>query len=159
MRIGILGAARIAPAALIKPAKDNAEVVVAAVAARDVPRSVDQLTELDGIGDKTAEKLKNTAAETMEELNKALEELLKKELQEVVAGKPLFDEAIFGPDKKEKKEEPPLTEADVFKDVGEKGKKEEEASAAVGAGEPAGEETEEALDEDIAGEAGEESGG
>ena len=120
--------------------------------------TVDQLTEIEGIGDKTAEKLKNTAAETMEELNKALEELLKKELQEVVAGKPLFDEAIFGPDKKEKKEEPPLTEADVFKDVGEKGKKEEEASAAVGAGEPAGEETEEALDEDIAGEAGEESG-
>ncbi|OBJ00981.1 oxidoreductase [Mycobacterium alsense] len=36
VRIGILGAARIAPAALIKPAKENDEVVVAAVAARDV---------------------------------------------------------------------------------------------------------------------------
>jgi predicted dehydrogenase len=36
LRIGILGAARIAPIALIKPAKANAEVVVAAVAARDV---------------------------------------------------------------------------------------------------------------------------
>jgi predicted dehydrogenase len=36
VRIGILGAARIAPTALIKPARDNAEVVVAAVAARDV---------------------------------------------------------------------------------------------------------------------------
>jgi len=35
LRIGILGAARIAPMALIKPAKSNAEVVVAAVAARD----------------------------------------------------------------------------------------------------------------------------
>jgi len=34
LRIGILGAARIAPLALIKPAKENAEVVVAAVAAR-----------------------------------------------------------------------------------------------------------------------------
>ena len=36
VRIGILGAARIAPTALIKPARGNAEVVVAAVAARDV---------------------------------------------------------------------------------------------------------------------------
>jgi predicted dehydrogenase len=39
VRIGILGAARIAPLALIKPAKENAEVVVAAVAARDVSRA------------------------------------------------------------------------------------------------------------------------
>ena len=38
MRIGILGAARIAPLALINPAKENTEVVVAAVAARDVSR-------------------------------------------------------------------------------------------------------------------------
>ncbi len=38
MRIGILGAARIAPLALIKPARDNDEVVVAAVAAREAPR-------------------------------------------------------------------------------------------------------------------------
>jgi predicted dehydrogenase len=36
VRIGILGAARIAPMALINPARGNAEVVVAAVAARDV---------------------------------------------------------------------------------------------------------------------------
>ncbi len=39
MQIGVLGAARIAPQALIKPAKDNAEVVVAAIAARDVSRA------------------------------------------------------------------------------------------------------------------------
>jgi predicted dehydrogenase len=39
VRIGILGAARIAPAALIKPARENAEVVVAAVAARDGSRA------------------------------------------------------------------------------------------------------------------------
>jgi predicted dehydrogenase len=39
VRIGVLGAAQIAPAALINPAKDNAEVVVAAVAARDVSRA------------------------------------------------------------------------------------------------------------------------
>jgi predicted dehydrogenase len=39
VRIGVLGAAQIAPAALISPAKDNTEVVVAAVAARDVSRA------------------------------------------------------------------------------------------------------------------------
>jgi predicted dehydrogenase len=39
VRIGILGAARIAPAALIRPAKGNAEVVVTAVAARDLSRA------------------------------------------------------------------------------------------------------------------------
>lgn len=39
LRIGILGAARIAPMALIKPAKQNSAVVVAAVAARDEARA------------------------------------------------------------------------------------------------------------------------
>jgi predicted dehydrogenase len=39
VRIGVLGAARIAPSALIKPAKKNVEVVVAAVAARDISRA------------------------------------------------------------------------------------------------------------------------
>ncbi|EUA02512.1 oxidoreductase, NAD-binding Rossmann fold family protein [Mycobacterium kansasii 732] len=39
VRIGILGAARIAPLALVKPAKGNTEVVVAAVAARDASRA------------------------------------------------------------------------------------------------------------------------
>ena len=39
LRIGVLGAARIAPMALIKPAKRNVEVVVSAVAARDAARA------------------------------------------------------------------------------------------------------------------------
>jgi predicted dehydrogenase len=39
LRIGILGAARIAPQSLIKPARENSEVVVAAVAARDASRA------------------------------------------------------------------------------------------------------------------------
>jgi predicted dehydrogenase len=39
VRIGVLGAARITPTALIKPAQGNAEVSVAAVAARDVSRA------------------------------------------------------------------------------------------------------------------------
>ncbi|HEY4793878.1 MAG TPA: Gfo/Idh/MocA family oxidoreductase [Mycobacterium sp.] len=39
LRIGVLGAARIAPSALIKPAKDNPDVAVTAVAARDGSRA------------------------------------------------------------------------------------------------------------------------
>ena len=39
LRIGVLGAARIAPMALIKPATRNVEVVVSAVAARDAARA------------------------------------------------------------------------------------------------------------------------
>src|SRR5689334_155495 len=39
LRIGILGAARIAPAALIRPARTTPGVTVAAVAARDVNRA------------------------------------------------------------------------------------------------------------------------
>ncbi|MCV7440553.1 Gfo/Idh/MocA family protein [Mycobacterium seoulense] len=39
VRIGILGAARIAPLALINPARENTEVEVAAVAARDAARA------------------------------------------------------------------------------------------------------------------------
>lgn len=39
LRIGILGAARIAPLALISPAQANREVVVSAIAARDVSRA------------------------------------------------------------------------------------------------------------------------
>ncbi|MGA8329902.1 MAG: Gfo/Idh/MocA family oxidoreductase [Mycobacterium sp.] len=39
LRIGVLGAARIAPSALIKPAQDNDDVVVVAIAARDGSRA------------------------------------------------------------------------------------------------------------------------
>src|SRR5580698_3069369 len=39
VRVGTLGAARITPSTLIKPAQKNSEVVVAAVAARDVSRA------------------------------------------------------------------------------------------------------------------------
>jgi predicted dehydrogenase len=50
LRIGILGAARIAPSALINPAKENAEVVVAAVAARDASRAQAFATKHDIAG-------------------------------------------------------------------------------------------------------------
>jgi predicted dehydrogenase len=41
LRIGILGAARVAPNAIIKPARDNTETEVVAVAARDPQRAKD----------------------------------------------------------------------------------------------------------------------
>lgn len=49
VRIGILGAARIAPLALVKPARGRSDVVVAAVAARDTQRA-DQFAARHGIG-------------------------------------------------------------------------------------------------------------
>jgi predicted dehydrogenase len=48
IRIGILGAARIAPMALVRPAKDNPEVTVAAVAARD-PQRAQRFADKHGI--------------------------------------------------------------------------------------------------------------
>ncbi|UCF04811.1 MAG: transcription termination/antitermination protein NusA [bacterium] len=93
--------------------------------------TVMELMEIDGVGEKTAEKLKTTAGETMEELNKALEELLEKEKEEAAReAKPLFDEEVFGPEE-EKKEEAPLTEEELFKDLDKRdtGKVTEEAEA------------------------------
>lgn len=48
LRIGILGAARIAPAALVRPARDVPEVEVAAVAARD-PAKAQRFADKHGI--------------------------------------------------------------------------------------------------------------
>ncbi|RJR30747.1 MAG: transcription termination/antitermination protein NusA [Candidatus Latescibacterota bacterium] len=104
---------------------------------------LDDLLEIEGIGEKTAQKLKNTAAETMEELNKALQELLEKEQQETEEEKPLFDESIFGPDEKEEKPEAPLTEADLFKDLGDESSGETEEDGDAAEEETAGEETSE----------------
>lgn len=51
LRIGVLGAARITPNALLKPAAANAEVVVSAVAARDIGRARNYATRhgIDGV--------------------------------------------------------------------------------------------------------------
>jgi predicted dehydrogenase len=45
IRVGILGAAKIAPSALIAPARDNADFTVVAVAARDKARAADYARE------------------------------------------------------------------------------------------------------------------
>lgn len=117
---------------------------------------IEELLEINGIGAKTAEKLKGTAVETMEELNKALEELLAKELEESAEEKKaLFDETVFGPEKEEGKKVQ-LTEAELFKDLEEKHEKEkvpegstaadveetEEGTGGVDEGEAAAPETE-----------------
>ncbi len=70
-------------------------------------RTADQdLLELPGLGPKTVTKLKETAAGTIKELEKALVEMMDKENEERRKAKeeekPLFDEAIHGPDDKKK---------------------------------------------------------
>jgi len=116
----------------------------------------EELLSIDGIGKKIAERLKSTAAETMEELSKALEELLEKEKEEEAAAeeKPLFDEKVFGGEPEKKEEEEPLTEADLFKGLEDKAAEPAEELAGESAeptekkveedsGEPAEEATEE----------------
>jgi N utilization substance protein A len=90
---------------------------------------LEELLQIEGIGPKTAEKLKATADETMEELNRALEELIVKEKEkekEAIEEAPLFDEEVFGSDEEKEEEEAPLTEADLFKDLEDKPAEEEQ---------------------------------
>ena len=91
---------------------------------------IEELLEIEGIGPKTAEKLKATADETMEELNRALEELIVKEKEaEAAEEAPLFDEEVFGSDEEKKEEEVPLTEEELFKDLEEKPADEEQEAS------------------------------
>ena len=110
---------------------------------------LDELLDVDGIGPKTAEKLKATAAETNEELNRVLEELLEKEKEEEAAKKQLFDDEVFASEEKE--EEAKLTEEQLFGSLDEdEDGGEEEESAADETGdedEDGGEEEESAADE------------
>lgn len=75
------------------------------------------LLGLPGIGPKTVEKLRETAVGTIKELQKALVELMDKENEErrkaKAEEKPLFDEAIHGPEEK-KGRRGKLTEAILF---------------------------------------------
>jgi N utilization substance protein A len=104
----------------------------------------EELLSIDGIGKKIAERLKSTAAETMEELSKALEELLEKEKEEEAAAeeKPLFDEEVFGGEPEKKEEEELLTEADLFKGLEDKAAELAQEKAEESA-EPEGEKLEE----------------
>jgi len=119
---------------------------------------IEELLQIEGIGPKTAERLKATADETMEELNRALEELIVKEKEtEAAEETPLFDEKVFGTEEEKKEEEAPLTEAELFKDLDAKPAPDEEKES--GDEETAGE-TDEGEEEDEGGEpaAGDETG-
>jgi N utilization substance protein A len=80
--------------------------------------SEEDLLELPGLGPKTVAKLKETAAGTIKELEKALVEMMDKENEERRKAKeeekPLFDEAIHGPEGKKKGRAEKLTEAALF---------------------------------------------
>ncbi len=77
---------------------------------------LEELLEVEGIGQKTAERLKAMAAETMEELNKALKGLLEKELEEEeeAVEKPLFDETALAPEPARKTKDVVPTEEELF---------------------------------------------
>ncbi|MCU0638323.1 MAG: transcription termination factor NusA [Candidatus Krumholzibacteria bacterium] len=77
---------------------------------------LEELLDVEGIGQKTAERLKAMAAETMEELNKALKDLLEKELEEEeeAVEKPLFDETALAPEPVRKSKDVVPTEEELF---------------------------------------------
>jgi transcription termination/antitermination protein NusA len=98
----------------------------------------EELLAIPGFGDKTVEKLMETAHGTVKELEKAMEELIRKENEEREQQKqhekPLFDESLLEAEKVEdKKEEVKLTEATLFRDPTEV----EEETADAAPAEPA----------------------
>ncbi len=141
------------------------------------------LLDVEGIGPKTAERVKALATETMEELDRALQDLLEKEriVEEEVASKPLFDEDALAPEPEKEEEEVKLTEEDLFGDLSsdgseddtEEGKKESDSGEPEDTSEEVSEEDEEdeedtkednkeepeyteQIDEDISGETADE---
>jgi nucleotidyltransferase/DNA polymerase involved in DNA repair len=101
---------------------------------------LEKLTEIPGFGERTAEKLLETAQGTVKELEAALEDLIKKENEEreqaKKAAKPLFDESMLEADSEEpkKEEKVKLTEAMLFRDPADieaEAAAETEAEAAV----------------------------
>jgi N utilization substance protein A len=117
---------------------------------------METLLAIPGFGERTVEKLLETAQGTVKELEAALEDLIKKENEEreqaKKSAKPLFDESMLEADVEEpkKEEKVKLTEETLFRDIAEveaeEGTKtDENASAAIVeeavAGAPPAEET------------------
>ena len=86
-----------------------------------VKTPANDLLEIPGLGPKSVEKLMITAEGTFKELEKALEELIRKENEERAKEKekekPLFDESILEAEEEPAEEEPKLTEEMLFKDT------------------------------------------
>jgi DNA polymerase/3'-5' exonuclease PolX len=101
----------------------------------------DDLLAIPGLGPKTVTKLKQTAVGTIQELEKALVELMGKENEERRRAKekekPLFDESVHGPEKKQRKEK--ITEETLFAETVEE---EETAKEPEGASQDAAEKSE-----------------
>ncbi len=117
--------------------------------------TLDELLEVEGVGPKTAAKLKESAIETMEELNKALEELLEKEKAEEAVTEDLFDETALAPEAVKEEEEAKITEEELFGDMSgadededEDEEEEKEQDEEAGEDEEAVEETEEEAEEE-----------
>ena len=109
--------------------------------------SDDDLLAIPGLGPKTVTKLKQTAADTIKELEKALVELMDKENEERRRAKeeekPLFDEAIHGPEEK-KPRAARITEESLFSGGADKDEAVEETEEK---GQDAAEEKPEGADE------------
>ncbi len=124
----------------------------------------ESLLGIAGFGERTVEKLMETAQGTVKELEKALEELIKKENEDREekkrSEKPLFDESMLEAENEEpKKETKKLTAAQLFRDPAEVEAEATaaeaaatEAAPAAPASEPAAEPTQEAAPSDGAGE-------
>jgi hypothetical protein len=84
----------------------------------------EKLVEIPGFGERTVEKLLETAQGTVKELEAALEDLIKKENEDreqaKKSAKPLFDESLLNAESEEPKEEKvKLTAAMLFRDPAE----------------------------------------
>ena len=98
------------------------------------------ILEAPGLGPKTVDKLLATAEGTVEELENALEDLIRKENEqrekEKLEEKPLFDESVLTDDEKEvAKDAPVLTEEELFRDPDEIEEDDSTAGASPEAGE------------------------
>jgi N utilization substance protein A len=108
--------------------------------------SDEELLAIPGLGPKTVEKLKTTAAKTMKELEKALEELIAKENDERERAKqvekPLFDEGVLEDAEvaQEKDEAKELTEEALFGDTVKESDDEESKGRAEATGDEQDEE-------------------
>jgi N utilization substance protein A len=100
----------------------------------------EELLEAPGLGPKTVDKLLATAEGTVEELENALEDLIRKENEQrerdKLDEKPLFDESILEGEGAKDKKTPALTEEELFRDPDEVEEDTEESTGSATSEEP-----------------------
>ena len=95
--------------------------------------SLEELCQIKGIGEKIADNLKVRAKETMEELDNALEDLIKKEIEKDEGmEEKLFGDAVFESEEKEEEKIIP-TEEELFGKLDKDEKDEEDKSENIDA--------------------------